>query len=96
MITTSSMIKIGKVYENLMVDVKVSNKKLKERAKNIIATVTQASYKEISDTLEKTDNQVKPAIVMLMGGVSHQDAERYIEAADGYVRKAVELAKCDT
>ena len=96
MITTSSMIKIGKVYENLMVDVKVSNKKLKERAKNIIATVTQASYKEISDTLEKTDNQVKPAIVMLMGGVSHQDAERYIEAADGYVRKAVELAKRDT
>lgn len=96
MITTSSMIKIGKVYENLMVDVKVSNKKLKERAKNIIATVTQASYKEISDTLEKTDNQVKPAIVMLMGGVSHQDAERYIEAADGYVRKAAELAKRDT
>src|SRR5699024_6244141 len=96
MITTSSMIKIGKVYENLMVDVKVSNKKLKERAKNIIATVTQASYKEISDTLEKTDNQVKPAIVMLMGGVSHQDAERYIEAADGYVRKAVELAKRHT
>ncbi|RIW34231.1 N-acetylmuramic acid 6-phosphate etherase [Bacillus salacetis] len=92
MITTTSMIKIGKVYENLMVDVKVSNHKLKERAKNIISTITGVHYKVAEEILEKTNYEVKPAIVMIKTGVTLQAAKEYIKQANGFVRKAIQFA----
>src|SRR5699024_5969582 len=64
MLSTTTMIKVGKVYENLMVDVKVSNFKLKERAKNIIATITGVSIERAGIILDKANLEVKPAIVM--------------------------------
>lgn len=91
MITTASMIKIGKVYENLMVDVKVSNEKLRERAKNIVCTVTNVSYQEASEVLVKTNFEVKPAIVMIKTGVSYEQAKELLNHADGFVRKAIEI-----
>ncbi|MFS0821236.1 N-acetylmuramic acid 6-phosphate etherase [Bacillus sp. 1P02SD] len=92
MITTATMIKVGKVYENLMVDLKVSNIKLQERAKNIVSTITNVSYEKATEILEKTNYEVKPAIVIIKAGVSFEDAKKYIHSANGFVRKAIDLA----
>lgn len=93
MLTTATMIKIGKVYENLMVDVKVSNHKLQERAINIVSTITNVPYDQAKDTLEETKNEVKPAIVMIKTGVTVDVARKAILAANGFVRKAIDLAE---
>lgn len=93
MITSTAMIKIGKVYENLMVDLSVSNIKLKERAKNIVSTITEASYDEAEQHLELSNYEVKPAIVMIKTGVTFSEAKNYITQADGFVRKAIALAE---
>ena len=87
------MIKLGKVYENLMVDVSVSNKKLKERAKGILSTITNIPYVEAEGFLELANYEVKPAIVMIKANVTYQEAKGYIAEADGFVRKAIELAR---
>jgi N-acetylmuramic acid 6-phosphate etherase len=91
MISTATMIRLGKVYENLMVDVKVSNHKLKERAVSIIQTVTKAEYDAVKKTLEKANNQVKPAIVMLKASATYEHAMELLEQADGDVRKAISM-----
>lgn len=93
MISTTVMIKLGKVYENLMVDVSVSNEKLKERAKGIIQTITNQSYIEAEEFLALANNEVKPAIVMMKANVNYEEAIHYINQANGFVRKAIELAK---
>lgn len=90
MISTSSMILIGKAYENLMVDVKVSNLKLKERAIGIIRKVTGVSYEVALETLEKSDLQVKTAIVMIMAETTKEQAEELLAAANGYVKIAIQ------
>lgn len=90
MITTSSMILIGKAYENLMVDVHVSNLKLKERAIGIIRKITGVSYETALETLEKADLQVKTAIVMIMTDTTKEEAETRLTKANGYVRKAIQ------
>ncbi len=92
MLTTTTMIKLGKVYENLMVDVKVSNEKLKERAITIVSFITGVSHEKASDILKITDNEVKPAIVMIKAGVSLDEAKDAIQSANGFVRKAVDIA----
>lgn len=91
MITTTTMIKVGKVYENLMVDLKVSNFKLKERAKSIISIITGVSVEEAGDVLEQANLEVKPAIVMIKTNVDYEEANQLIEQADGFVRKAIAL-----
>lgn len=92
MISTTSMIKIGKVYENLMVDVNISNVKLMERAINIVKTVTDTSYDLAKETLLEANKEVKAAIVMINGKVSYKAAKEYIAQANGYVREAIKLA----
>ncbi|TFJ94281.1 N-acetylmuramic acid 6-phosphate etherase [Lentibacillus salicampi] len=89
MISTATMVKLGKVYENLMVDVHASNYKLKQRARRIIMEITGVDYHEADRTLVLTNNQVKPAIVMIKGGVTYQKAEEAIRLSDGYVRDAI-------
>ena len=91
MISTATMIRIGKVYENLMVDVNVSNYKLKERAVSIIQTVTGAEYELAKETLEKARLKVKPAIVMIKAQIALEQAEELLNRADGDVRKAIAL-----
>src|SRR5699024_2336386 len=93
MITTSSMIKIGKVYENLMVDLKVSNEKLKERAKGIVSAITDVSYQEAETVLESTNYEVKPAIVILKSNVTFEEAKEFIRQSEGFVRQAIDMAK---
>lgn len=90
MISTSSMILLGKAYENLMVDVHVSNQKLKERAIGIIRKITGVSYEEALETLEASDLQVKTAIVMIKTNTNKQKAEKLLIEANGYVKKAIQ------
>ncbi|MFZ3577644.1 N-acetylmuramic acid 6-phosphate etherase [Virgibacillus sp. DJP39] len=92
MISTTTMIKLGKVHENLMVDVHASNYKLKERAKSTIIDITGVSYAEAENTLKLTNNEVKPAIVMIKGGVTYQEALDAISYSNGYVREAIYYA----
>ncbi len=90
MISTSSMVLLGKAYENLMIDVHVSNEKLKERAIGIIIKITGASYEAARHTLEEADLQVKLALIMLKKNVSKEEAVVILEKSGGYVRKAIE------
>ncbi|HTR82234.1 MAG TPA: N-acetylmuramic acid 6-phosphate etherase [Bacteroidota bacterium] len=89
MITTTAMIVSGKVYENMMVDLQLTNAKLKERAKRIIITITGISYEAAGRYLSEADGQVKTAIVMAKAGVSKPDARRRLRKANGFVRKAI-------
>lgn len=90
MISTSSMILLGKAYENLMVDVHVSNLKLKERAIGIIRKITGVSDEVARETLEKADLQVKTAIVMIKTGTTKVEAEKLLADANGYVKIAIQ------
>ncbi|PKR77955.1 N-acetylmuramic acid 6-phosphate etherase [Halalkalibacillus sediminis] len=89
MISTASMVKYGKVYQNLMVDVSASNFKLRERAKKIVCEATGTTYEEAEQVLEQTDCEVKPAIVMILAEVDFQTARELLEKADGFVREAI-------
>ncbi|ASF40500.1 N-acetylmuramic acid 6-phosphate etherase [Halobacillus halophilus] len=89
MISTTTMVHLGKVYENLMVDVHASNHKLRERAKRIIVECTQTSYEKADQTLVEADFQVKPAIVMLQSGVSYEKALNLLDKNEGHLRQAL-------
>lgn len=91
MITTTTMIKLGKVYQNLMVDLNASNNKLIVRARNIVMEITKVSYEKAEEILNITNWEVKPAIVMIEADVSFEAAKKYIEEAEGSVRNAIEL-----
>lgn len=93
MLTTASMIKLGKVYENMMIDLQLTNKKLVERSKRIIMTATGVSYEEASEYLEKSGGHVKTALVMILGDVNADIAKQKIMEVNGFVRKAIELVK---
>ncbi|MFZ3576845.1 N-acetylmuramic acid 6-phosphate etherase [Virgibacillus sp. DJP39] len=93
MISTTTMVKLGKVYENLMVDVHASNYKLLERAKHTLTEITDVSYEEAEKVLTLTNNEVKPAIVMIEGNVSFNEAKDAIRQSKGYVRKAIDNVK---
>ncbi len=88
MLSTGAMIRLGKAYENLMVDVKASNRKLRARARRIVRSVTGCSEEQARRILEETGYRVKPALVMALAAVSRAEAERRLEAADGRVRGA--------
>lgn len=93
MISTTTMVKLGKVHENLMVDLHASNYKLLERAKHTLMEITGVTYEEAEKTLSITNKEVKPAIVMLEGGVTFAEAKKAIGQSNGYVRKAIDLVK---
>jgi len=90
MLTTAAMVRMGKVYENLMVDHMATSDKLRERAKRILVTVTGLDYKEARALLERAGGSVKAAIVMQRRGCSLEEAERRLSEAGGWVRRAIE------
>lgn len=90
MLSTLSMIGIGKVYNNLMVDVKATNEKLVERAKQIVMQATGVSYAEAEHYLDEANLSVKTAIVMAKTGTNKKQAEQRLAAADGFVKKSIE------
>lgn len=91
MLTTASMIRLGKVYENMMIDLQMTNKKLVERSKRIVMTITGVSYEEAADYLEKAGGHVKTALVMIRGNVDAEEAKERLSKTGGFVRKAIDL-----
>lgn len=91
MITTSVMIKLGKVYGNLMVDLQPTNEKLIDRATRIIIHATGVSYPEAKNLLEASGFNPKTAIVMIKTGLSRDEAEKLLELAEGFVTRAVNI-----
>lgn len=89
MISTAAMVGVGKVYGNLMVDVKPTNEKLEERAKRIIMEATECTYEEASKVYLEADKHVKTAIVMLLTHTTKEDAEQKLVASNGFVRKTI-------
>jgi len=92
MITTGAMIRIGKTWGNLMIDLKATNVKLKRRALNMVMEVCGVSESEATELLAASNNRVKTAIVMHSLGVSAEEAERQIDQAGGVIRKIVSIA----
>lgn len=91
MITTTAMVRLGKTYENMMIDLQMTNKKLIERAKRIVMTITGVSYQEAQDYLEKSNYHIKTSIVIIKANVDFEEAQKLLEQANGFVRKAIEL-----
>jgi N-acetylmuramic acid 6-phosphate etherase len=93
MLTTGSMIKLGKVYNNLMVDVKASNEKLVERAKRIVTLATDASREEAEKVLFETNYNVKLSILMINSGLSKEEATNILELNRGHISRALNSIK---
>lgn len=92
-ISTTAMIKMGKVYENLMIDVMPTNEKLVARAHNIIATATKVTKEEAKELFDKYGT-VKKAIFAVMSGIeSKEEIEKYLDKAKGHIRNALKLVK---
>ena len=90
MISTTSMIKLGKVYGNLMVDVKPTNIKLVDRAQRIIAEATGVSRTEATKYYDLSNHQPKVAIVMIIGDCDFEAANDALDKNDGFIAKAVQ------
>ncbi len=90
MITTTAMVKRGKVYENLMVDLKATNIKLEDRARRIVSSITRCSYEEATELLIKSDSYVKVALVMHKSHASAEESRLYLDRFDGNVRQAID------
>lgn len=89
MLSTGAMVKLGKVYQNLMVDVKATNVKLVDRACRIVVEATGASRAEAENALSQTEFEVKPAILMILKGVSAEQARQDLQQHHGYLRAAL-------
>lgn len=90
MLSTASMIGMGKVYSNLMVDVNPTNSKLIDRAKRIIMEATGVEKKEAEKYLEMSQNKPKVAIVMIKKDCSYEEALKLLEEHDGFIYKVVD------
>ncbi|MGE5598747.1 MAG: N-acetylmuramic acid 6-phosphate etherase [Bacteroidota bacterium] len=89
MISTASMVRLGKVYQNLMVDMRPTNRKLLDRAVRIVCSATGSDAERARACLAEANNEIKTAIVMLRTGWSAGEARRALARADGFVRRAV-------
>ncbi|MEU6809030.1 N-acetylmuramic acid 6-phosphate etherase [Streptomyces sp. NPDC046831] len=92
MLSTITMIRLGKTYGNLMVDVRASNDKLRARSRRIVALATGAPDDEIEQALAATDGEVKNAILVLLAGVDGPTAARLLAASHGHLRAALSAA----
>ena len=90
MISTCSMIGVGKVYKNLMVDVQPTNLKLVERSKRIIMQATEVSYEQATEFYEKANKNVKAAIVMILAACEYEEALERLQKYEGFVQHALQ------
>ncbi len=90
MLSTASMIRIGKSYKNLMVDVRASNQKLVARGIRIIMQVTAVDEKQAEQALQLADQEVKLALMMLLTDTDKDEAKGYLEKAKGFLRQAIQ------
>ena len=89
LLTTASMIRMGKVYQNMMIDLQMTNLKLVERSRRIVMMVTGVSYEEACAVLEEAGGHVKTALVMVLADVGESEARNRLVESDGFVRKAI-------
>jgi N-acetylmuramic acid 6-phosphate etherase len=89
-ITTIAMVRIGKCYENLMVDLRASNTKLWDRGARIISMLTNLAREEAIDLLKRAEGHVKVAIVMHSGKIELDEAKRRVDRANGRLREALQ------
>lgn len=90
MISTASMVGIGKVYGNLMVDMKATNLKLEDRAKRIVSMACGCTEEEAQTALSQADGGIKAAIVMVQAKTTAEDAKTRLKANNGFVRKCLD------
>ena len=90
MLTTTAMVRIGKVYENMMVDLMATSEKLRERGKRILMISEGFGYEEAASWLGRAEGSVKRAIVMHRTGLDVRKARERLAAVGGSVRKAIE------
>src|SRR5690606_22072481 len=89
MLSTVTMVQLGKCYENLMVDLRASNAKLQDRAARIIADITHLPKPAAVELLHRADGRVKPAILMHFQDISLSEAEQRLHRAQGNLRAAM-------
>lgn len=89
MLSTGAMIRLGKVYQNLMVDMQASNLKLVERSILIVTQVTNVSMEEAEKILKEADYDVRLAIIMIESKLSKEEARKLLDLNHGYIRKAL-------
>lgn len=89
MISTASMIGVGKVYQNLMVDVQPTNEKLEVRATRMIAEATGVDEQTAARYFDSSNGHVKTAIIMILADVSYAEAVERLQRANGFVRDAI-------
>ena len=89
MLSSGAMIALGKVYGNLMVDVKVSNQKLAERARRLVMRLTGVDGDGARELLAGADNEVKTAVVMARLGVECEEARQLLAGASGKLREVI-------
>lgn len=89
MLTTASMIRLGKVYGNLMVDLKLNSRKLEERAKRVIMNITEVDYERAEESLKKSGGHVKTAIVMILKNTNKAEAQKKLKNVNGFLRPAL-------
>ncbi|MFC4505883.1 MULTISPECIES: N-acetylmuramic acid 6-phosphate etherase [Streptomyces] len=92
MLSTITMIRLGKTYGNLMVDVRASNEKLRARSRRIVSLATGADDRKVESALTATDGEVKNAVLVLLAGVDGATAARLLEESGGHLRAALAAA----
>ena len=93
MLTTGAMVKIGKVYKNLMIDVKPTNIKLKDRAARIVAEIAQVEKDIALNTLEKNGYNLKEAVLQIKYGITFEKAQELLKEHNGILRKVFETSQ---
>lgn len=89
MLTTASFLRVGKAYENMMVDLMANSQKLVERGRRTVMTATGCDYAQAAHAIEAAGKSVKVAIVMQKLSCTREEAVRRLDEADGFVRRAV-------
>ncbi|MBF0692296.1 N-acetylmuramic acid 6-phosphate etherase [Providencia alcalifaciens] len=93
MITTGAMIRIGKVFGNLMVDVEATNAKLIERQTKIVMEATECDRQTAESALQQCDRHCKTAILMILSGLNADEARQLLAKNHGFIRTALNIAK---
>ena len=83
------MVKLGKVYSNLMVDVQLTNAKLRKRAVRIVQEATGLGHEKAANLVEESNNEVKVAVVMGLLGCTAKTARAKLQVSKGMIRSAV-------